>query len=105
MEYRTLGKTGLEVSVLSFGASSLGSVFRDLLIRQFALSFSPYPTQPVVLLWLFFPPHLSYLIYSHPSHPRITNGLSHSFSPPHHHHLLILLAAHLPVQPGLTEQV
>ncbi|MCC3372007.1 aldo/keto reductase [Cohnella sp. REN36] len=29
MKYRTLGKTGLEVSVLSFGASSLGSVFRD----------------------------------------------------------------------------
>ncbi len=30
MEYRTLGKTGLEVSVLSFGASSLGSVFRPI---------------------------------------------------------------------------
>jgi aryl-alcohol dehydrogenase-like predicted oxidoreductase len=30
MEYRTLGKTGLEVSVLSFGASSLGSVFREI---------------------------------------------------------------------------
>ena len=30
MEYRTLGKTGLEVSVLSFGASSLGSVFRQI---------------------------------------------------------------------------
>ena len=29
MRYRTLGKTGLDVSVLSFGASSLGSVFRD----------------------------------------------------------------------------
>ncbi|MFC5651846.1 aldo/keto reductase [Paenibacillus solisilvae] len=29
MRYRTLGKTGLEVSVLSFGASSLGSVFRE----------------------------------------------------------------------------
>ena len=28
MKYRPLGETGLEVSVLSFGASSLGSVFR-----------------------------------------------------------------------------
>ena len=30
MEYRTLGKTGLKVSALSFGASSLGGVFRDV---------------------------------------------------------------------------
>ncbi len=30
MEYRVLGKTGLEVSKLSFGASSLGSVFRNI---------------------------------------------------------------------------
>ena len=30
MEYRTLGKTGLEVSILSFGASSLGGVFRSI---------------------------------------------------------------------------
>ncbi|WP_338553070.1 aldo/keto reductase [Paenibacillus sp. KS-LC4] len=29
MKYRQLGKTGLDVSVLSFGASSLGSVFRE----------------------------------------------------------------------------
>ncbi|NBD28046.1 aldo/keto reductase [Paenibacillus glycinis] len=29
MRYRKLGKTGLDVSVLSFGASSLGSVFRE----------------------------------------------------------------------------
>ncbi|WP_261301748.1 aldo/keto reductase [Paenibacillus andongensis] len=29
MKYRPLGKTGLEVSTLSFGASSLGSVFRQ----------------------------------------------------------------------------
>lgn len=29
MKYRKLGKTGLEVSSLSFGASSLGSVFRE----------------------------------------------------------------------------
>ncbi|CAM4499303.1 aryl-alcohol dehydrogenase-like predicted oxidoreductase [Paenibacillus endophyticus] len=29
MNYRKLGKTGLEVSALSFGASSLGSVFRE----------------------------------------------------------------------------
>jgi len=29
MKYRKLGKTGLEVSVLSFGASSLGSVFHE----------------------------------------------------------------------------
>ena len=28
MHYRTLGRTGLQVSVLSFGASSLGGVFR-----------------------------------------------------------------------------
>lgn len=30
MQYRTLGKTGLEVSVLSYGASPLGGVFRDV---------------------------------------------------------------------------
>ncbi|WP_274366231.1 aldo/keto reductase [Paenibacillus thermotolerans] len=30
MKYRTLGSTGLEVSVLSLGASSLGSVFREI---------------------------------------------------------------------------
>ncbi|MBD3922358.1 aldo/keto reductase [Paenibacillus sp. PR3] len=29
MQYRKLGATGLDVSILSFGASSLGSVFRD----------------------------------------------------------------------------
>ncbi len=30
MEYRMLGKTGLKVSVLSYGASPLGSVFREV---------------------------------------------------------------------------
>jgi L-galactose dehydrogenase len=30
MDYRTLGKTGLKVSALSFGASSLGSEFRQI---------------------------------------------------------------------------
>jgi L-galactose dehydrogenase len=30
MEYRTLGKTGLQVSALSFGASSLGGVFKPV---------------------------------------------------------------------------
>jgi L-galactose dehydrogenase len=30
MKYRKLGSTGLDVSILSFGASSLGSVFRDI---------------------------------------------------------------------------
>ncbi|MEK3903844.1 MULTISPECIES: aldo/keto reductase [unclassified Paenibacillus] len=30
MKYRQLGNTGLEVSALSFGASSLGSVFREV---------------------------------------------------------------------------
>lgn len=30
MKYRKLGNTGLDVSVLSFGASSLGGVFRDV---------------------------------------------------------------------------
>ncbi|KAA6335055.1 D-threo-aldose 1-dehydrogenase [termite gut metagenome] len=29
MEYRTIGKTGMKVSNISFGASSLGSVFHD----------------------------------------------------------------------------
>lgn len=29
MEYREIGRTGMNVSALSFGASSLGSVFRD----------------------------------------------------------------------------
>lgn len=30
MDYRTLGKTGLSVSILSYGASPLGSVFREI---------------------------------------------------------------------------
>ncbi|MFC0470169.1 aldo/keto reductase [Halalkalibacter kiskunsagensis] len=30
MKYRKLGKTGLDVSVLSYGASSLGAVFREI---------------------------------------------------------------------------
>ncbi len=30
MEYRTLGKTGLKVSALSFGASSVGGVFKPV---------------------------------------------------------------------------
>jgi aryl-alcohol dehydrogenase-like predicted oxidoreductase len=30
MEYRNLGNTGMKLSFLSFGASSLGSVFHDL---------------------------------------------------------------------------
>ena len=30
MEYRELGKTGLKVSSLSFGASSLGGVFHAI---------------------------------------------------------------------------
>lgn len=30
MQYRELGETGLKVSALSYGASSLGSVFRDI---------------------------------------------------------------------------
>src|SRR5690625_6089959 len=30
MKYQKLGNTGLEVSILSYGASSLGSVFRDI---------------------------------------------------------------------------
>jgi aryl-alcohol dehydrogenase-like predicted oxidoreductase len=30
MQYRPLGRTGLQVSVLSYGASPLGSVFRDV---------------------------------------------------------------------------
>lgn len=30
MKYRTLGKTGLEVSALAYGGSSLGGVFRDI---------------------------------------------------------------------------
>lgn len=34
MKYRKLGKTGLDVSALSFGASSLGAVFRDVNERE-----------------------------------------------------------------------
>jgi len=30
MEYRTLGQAGLKISALSFGASSLGGVFREV---------------------------------------------------------------------------
>lgn len=29
MQYRELGKTGMKVSALGFGASSLGSVFHE----------------------------------------------------------------------------
>ena len=34
MQTRTLGKTGLEVPVLSFGASSLGQEFRKISIDE-----------------------------------------------------------------------
>ncbi|MBP5365327.1 MAG: aldo/keto reductase [Bacteroidales bacterium] len=34
MEYREIGKTGLKVSALSFGASSLGGVFHEVSERQ-----------------------------------------------------------------------
>lgn len=34
MKYRKLGNTGLEVSALSFGASSLGGVFRDIQMEE-----------------------------------------------------------------------
>jgi L-galactose dehydrogenase len=34
MHYRTLGKTGMNVSVLAFGASPLGNVFRDVSERE-----------------------------------------------------------------------
>ncbi len=34
MQYRQLGRTGLDVSILSFGASSLGGVFRDIDEKQ-----------------------------------------------------------------------
>ena len=30
MEYREIGKTGMKVSALSFGASSLGGVFHNI---------------------------------------------------------------------------
>ena len=34
MQHRTLGKTGLELSVLSFGASSLGAEFRSIDLNE-----------------------------------------------------------------------
>lgn len=34
MQYRTLGKTGLDLSVLSFGASSLGAEFRSIDLQE-----------------------------------------------------------------------
>ncbi len=34
MKYRILGKTGLSVSVLSFGASSLKQIFRNVRERE-----------------------------------------------------------------------
>ncbi len=34
MKYRPLGSTGLEVSILGFGASSLGSVFREVTLAD-----------------------------------------------------------------------
>ena len=34
MEKRKLGKTGMEVSLLSFGASSLGAEFRDIDLEE-----------------------------------------------------------------------
>ena len=30
MQYRTLGKTGLKVSILAYGGSSLGGAFREV---------------------------------------------------------------------------
>ena len=34
MKYRELGNTGMEVSVLSFGASSLGAVFHEVNVDE-----------------------------------------------------------------------
>jgi L-galactose dehydrogenase len=34
MKYRKLGNTGMEVSVLSFGASSLGAVFHEVNVDE-----------------------------------------------------------------------
>ena len=34
MEKRTLGNTGMEVSVVSFGASSLGAEFRNIDLNE-----------------------------------------------------------------------
>ena len=34
MRYTELGKTGMQISHLSFGASSLGSVFRDTNLKE-----------------------------------------------------------------------
>ena len=34
MQYRELGKTGMKVSALGFGASSLGSVFHETKEQQ-----------------------------------------------------------------------
>jgi len=34
MQYHEIGKTGMKVSSLSFGASSLGGVFHDLKERR-----------------------------------------------------------------------
>ena len=38
MKYRELGKTGMRLSVLSYGASSLGGVFHDLTEKDGILS-------------------------------------------------------------------
>ena len=41
MEKRTLGKTGMDVSALSFGASSLGAVFRKIDLNEAIRSVHP----------------------------------------------------------------
>ena len=41
MQYHEIGKTGMKVSSLSFGASSLGGVFHDIKEKELSLYLLP----------------------------------------------------------------
>ena len=46
MKYNELGNTGMKVSALSFGASSLGGVFHDIKEAKAIEAVQPSPVKP-----------------------------------------------------------
>jgi len=54
MHYRTLGKTGLEVSILGFGASPLGNVFDPVVLGIQAAMLTVAPRARSKAGWVIF---------------------------------------------------